>query len=35
MVEKIEDHPNEDIRKLAKTGFKLLDNCGVIFDRIQ
>jgi hypothetical protein len=35
MVEEIEDHPNEDIRKPATTGFKLLDNCGFIFDRIQ
>ncbi len=34
MVKEIEDHSNEDIRKLAKTGFKLLDNGGFIVNRI-
>jgi len=35
MEKEIEDHPNEDIRKLATTGFKLLVKCGFIIDRIQ
>jgi hypothetical protein len=34
MVRESEDHPNEDIRQLAKTGFRLLDNGGHIIDRI-
>lgn len=35
LEKEIEDHPNKDIRKLAKTGFKLLVNCGFRIDRIQ
>jgi len=35
MATEIEDHPNKYIRKLAKTGFKLLDNGGFNIDWVQ
>jgi hypothetical protein len=34
MVKESEDHPNKDIRQLAKIGVRLLDNGGHIIDRI-